>query len=191
MQPGGKALYSRGTLVAAAGLLLASAMLLMLEGRPGWCKYGFGLWSATWTRCTSQQFLDPYSLTHVLHGIIFFWLLQPFERRLSLRWRLIAALAIEIGWELLENSPFVIQRYRQDTASLDYTGDSIVNSFGDMLSTIVGFVFASCVSWKVALAFFVAVELGLLLLVRDNLTLNVVMLFFPLESLKEWQLHGW
>jgi hypothetical protein len=191
MQPHGKAFYSRGTLVAAAGLLLASAMMLMVEGRPGWCKYGLGLWSAAWTRCTSQQFLDPYSLTHVLHGIIFYWMLQPFERRISLRWRLIAALAIEVGWELLENSPVVIQHYRQDTASLDYTGDSIVNSFGDMLSTIVGFVFASRVSWKVALAFFIAAELGLLLLVRDNLTLNIVMLFFPFEWLKEWQLHGW
>jgi len=191
MRTNRESLYSRGTLVAAIGLLIVFGMLLVVEGRPCWCKYGFGLWSAAWTRCTSQQLFDPYSLTHVLHGIIFFWLLQPFERRLSLRWRLVAAIAIEIGWELLENSPLVIDRYRQDTASLDYTGDSIVNSFGDIVSTIVGFVFASRVSWKVALAFFIVVELGLLLFVRDNLTLNIVMLFFPLESLKEWQLHGW
>jgi hypothetical protein len=191
MQTNSKALYSRGTLVAAIALLMVFGMMLVVEGRPVWCKYGFGLWSAAWRRCTSQQFLDPYSLTHVLHGIIFYWLLQPFERRLSLRWRLVAALAIEVGWELLENSPFVIDRYRRDTASLDYTGDSMVNSFGDIVATIVGFVFASRVSWKVALAFFIVVELGLLLFVRDNLTLNIFMLFSPLESLKEWQLHGW
>jgi hypothetical protein len=191
MQTNGKTLCSRSTLVAAAGLLLVFGTMLIAEGRPAWCKYGLGLWTAAWTRCTSQHFFDPYSLTHVLHGIIFYWLLRPLERRLSLRWRLIAALAFEIGWELLENSPFVIERYRQDTASLDYTGDSILNSFGDVLAMIVGFVFASRVSWKLALAFFIIAELGLLLLVRDNLTLNIVMLFFPLESLKDWQLHGW
>jgi hypothetical protein len=84
----------------------------------------------------------------------------------------------------------VIERYRQQTASLDYTGDSVVNSLADVVSTIVGFVIASRVSWRVALAVFVVVELGLLYFVRDNLTLNVLMLFFPLESLKEWQLRG-
>ena len=165
--------------------------MLLVEGRPGWCKYGLGLWSGAWTRCTSQQFFDPYSLTHVLHGIIFYWLLRAFAPRLNLRWRLVAAIAIEIGWELLENSPWVIARYRQETASLDYTGDSIVNSAGDVLSTVVGFVFAWRVTWKVALSFFIVVELALLVFVRDNLTLNIVMLFFPLESIKDWQLHGW
>jgi hypothetical protein len=97
---------------------------------------------------------------------------------------------LEIGWELLENSPWVIERYRQQTASLNYTGDSILNSMGDSVSTIIGFVIASRVSWKVALAVFVFVELGLAYFVRYNLTLNVFMLFFPLESLKEWQLQG-
>jgi hypothetical protein len=88
----------------------------------------------------------------------------------------------------LENSPWVIERYRQQTASLDYTGDSILNSVGDALSTIVGFAFASQFSWKVALAVFVAVELALLYFIRDNLTMNVIMLLLPLESLKEWQM---
>jgi hypothetical protein len=125
-----------------------------------------------------------------LHGVLFFWLLRPFASRIDLRWRLVAALVLEVGWELLENSPWVIERYRQDTASLDYTGDSIVNSLTDAVATIVGFVFASRVSWKVALAMFVVVEIGLAIFVRDNLTLNVFMLFFRLESLKDWQLHG-
>ena len=86
---------------------------------------------------------DPYSLTHVLHGVIFFWLLRPLAARVGLHWRLIGALVLEVGWEVLENSPWVIERYRQQTASLDYTGDSIVNSLGDVVSMIVGFVFAS------------------------------------------------
>ena len=183
-------MFSGSTLLAAAGVFLIFGGLLYLEGRPAWCKYGLGFWTAAWSRCTSQHLFDPYSLTHVLHGIIFFWLLRPFASRIGLPWRLIGALILEAGWELLENSPWVIERYRQGTASLDYTGDSFVNSFGDVLATIVGFAFASRVSWKAALAVFVVVELGLAYFVRDNLTLNVFMLFFPLESLKEWQLQG-
>jgi hypothetical protein len=182
-------LFSRGTLIAAAGIFLVFGGLLCFEGRPAWCKSGFGFWSAAWSDCASQHLFDPYSLTHVLHGIIFFWLLRPLASRMDLRWRLIAALVLEIGWELLENSPWVIERYRQDTASLDYTGDSIVNSLCDTIAAIVGFVFASRATWKIALAAFIVVELGLAYFVRDNLTLNVFMLFFPLDSLKEWQLH--
>jgi hypothetical protein len=183
-------LFTKSTLLAAAGIFLLFGGLIWLEGRPAWCKSGLGLWSAAWRHCTSQHILDPYALTHVLHGVVFYWLLRPFASKVSLPWRLIGALILEVGWELLENSPWVIERYRQDTASLDYTGDSIVNALGDLVTTIPGFVFASRVSWKVALAVFVVVELGLAYFVRDNLTLNIFMLFFPLESLKEWQLHG-
>jgi hypothetical protein len=107
---------------------------------------------------------------------------------MPLQWRMLTAVVIEIAWELLENSPWVIERYRQQTASLDYTGDSILNSIGDVISTIVGFAFASQFSWKVAVATYVAVELVLLFTIRDNLTLNVLMLFFPVESIKLWQL---
>ena len=199
-------LFSRGSLLAVAGLFLVLGGLLYLEGRPGWCKYGFTIWTGAWTRCTSQNLLDPYSLTHVLHGVIFYWMLRlggslalpnqalpakSLNARFSLHWRLVAAVAIEVGWELLENSPWVIERYRQDTASLDYTGDSIVNSLADTALTVIGFALAARVSWKVSLAVFIVVELGLLIFVRDNLTLNVVMLLFPVESLKDWQLHEW
>ena len=100
-------------------------------------------------------------------------------------------LAIEIGWELLENSQWVIERYRQETALLDYTGDSIVNSLADAAMTLVGFAFAARVELEGFTGHVHRGRVGLLIFVRDNLTLNVVMLFFPLESLKEWQLHGW
>ena len=103
---------------------------------------------------------------------------------------MILATGLEMGWELLENSPWVIERYRQQTASLDYMGDSIVNSVGDVLCAVVGFWFASRVGWKWAVVVFVVIELGLLIAVRDNLTLNVVMLFWPLEAVKAWQLRG-
>jgi len=183
-----RSLFTRRTTAAAIVLMIIFVGLLWAADRPWLCKTGLGLWTAAWTRCTSQHLFDPYSLTHVLHGILFYWLLRLCVPKLALHWRMFAAIALEIGWELLENSPWVIERYRQDTASLDYTGDSILNAVGDVLTTIVGFVFASQFSWKTAAIVFIVVELGLLLCIRDNLTLNVFMLFFPLESLKEWQL---
>jgi hypothetical protein len=183
-------LFTRRSLAIGVAVVLIYGGLVVLEGRPGWCKYGLGLWTGAWTHCTSQNFFDPYSFTHALHGVIFYWVLRWLYPRMEIHWRLIAALALEIGWELLENSPWVIERYRQQTASLDYTGDSILNSMGDVLSTIVGFYFASRVSWRVAVVAFVLVELTLLYFVRDNLTLNVLMLFGPLDAIKQWQMQG-
>ena len=185
-----RSLFTRRTLLAALALTILSVGLLHLEHRPWWCKFGLGFWSAAWTHCTSQHFLDPYSLTHVLHGILFYWVLRPFASKIALHRRLVAALVLEIGWELLENSPWVIEHYRQNTASLGYTGDSILNSVGDLVTTVIGFAVAAQFSWKVAVVVFIVVELGLLYFVRDNLALNVFMLLFPLESLKEWQLSG-
>jgi hypothetical protein len=164
--------------------------LLYLEGRPGWCKYGLTLWTSAWTHCTSQNILDPYSLSHVLHGVIFYWLLRWVGPRIPLRWRLVLAMLIEVAWELIENSPWVIERYRQQTASLDYTGDSTVNSMSDLAMTGIGFCLASRISWKAAVLVFVVFELVALYMARDNLTTNVLMLFFELESLKEWQMQG-
>jgi hypothetical protein len=183
-----RGLFTRRTVLVTIALAIVFVGLLLLEARPWWCKYGIGLVTGAWEHCTSQHFFDPYSLTHALHGIIFYWALRPFATKMPLRWRLVTAVVIEIAWELLENSPWVIERYRQQTASLDYTGDSILNSVGDVIWTIAGFASASQFSWKVALAVLVVVELAMLVLIRDNLTLKVIMLFFPLESLKQWQL---
>jgi hypothetical protein len=182
--------FTRLSLLAVVGFALGFWGLLYLEGRPGWCKNGIGFWSAAWQNCTSQHLFDPYTLSHVLHGIIFYWLLRPLAGKLSLAWRMIAGMAVEIGWELLENSPWVIERYRQQTASLDYTGDSMLNAMGDLMAAVAGFYFASRVSWKWAVAVFIVFELLALYLARDNLILNVIMLFLPLESLKEWQMQG-
>jgi len=183
-------LFTRRTLIIAIALVALFIVLLAVQGRPAWCKYGLGFWSGAWNHCTSQHFLDPYTLTHVLHGILFFWLLMPLAGKLPLHWRMIAALVIEILWELLENSPWVIERYRQQTAALDYFGDTVLNAVGDILATIVGFALAARVSWKAAAVIFVASELLLLYVARDNLTLNIVMLLFPIESLQEWQLES-
>jgi hypothetical protein len=188
MSDAGQALFSRRTLLAASILLSVFCLQLYLQGRPMWCKYGLGVWTGAWSQCTSQLMLDPYTLSHVLHGIIFYWLLWPFAERISLHWRLIIALGIEIGWELIENSTWVIERYRQHTAALDYIGDSVLNSLSDSLATIAGFWFAARFSWKASVALFVAFELWMLYAARDNLTLNVLMLFFPIEAIKYWQM---
>jgi Protein of unknown function (DUF2585) len=171
-------------------LIVVFIAILHLEGRPAWCESGLAIWSPAWNRCTSQNLLDPYSLSHVLHGVIFFWLLWPLADRVSLRWRLVAAIALEIGWEVLENSPWIIERYRQDTAAFDYTGDSIVNSLGDVASAVVGFAIASRFSWKVSVALFVVLELWMLWIAHDNLTLNVLMLVYPIDAIRDWQLSS-
>ncbi len=177
-------------MVVALTLLAGFGLLLHLEGRPVWGKGGLELWSAAWTSGTSQRLLDPYSFSHILHGVILFWLLRPLADRVSLPWRLIAAIGLEIGWEVLENSPWVIARYRQDTAAFDYTGDSMLNALGDVASASVGFAIASRFTWKVSIALFFALELWMLLVARDNLTLNVLMLVHPVEAVKAWQLAG-
>ncbi len=181
-------LVTRRTAVATIATTLAFVVILWATGRPWVCKTGIGLVTGAWSHCTSQHLLDPYSLTHVLHGIIFYWVLRQFAPKITLPWKLFIALTIEIGWELVENSQWVIERYRQGTASLDYTGDSILNSFGDLVTMMLGFAFASQFSWKVAALVFVVVEVALLVTIRDNLTLNVLMLFVPIEAIKQWQL---
>lgn len=145
------------------------------------------------TRClgsaSSQNVADPYSSSHFLHGIIFYALLLVIAYRLSLRARMMIALMMEIGWELLENSPLIIERYRSATASLGYTGDSIVNSVSDVLFMLVGFWVASRVSWKWSVVLVLVTELVMLWLYRDNLTFNVIMLLRPIDAILQWQMH--
>jgi hypothetical protein len=138
----------------------------------------------------SQHLCDAYSLSHVLHGILFFGVLWLFRRRLSLNARAVIASAIEIGWEMLENSPIVINRYRAATVSLGYTGDSIINSLGDIASFVLGFYLARKLGlWK-SVALFLVVELLMLWLMRDNLMLNVLMLLWPIDAVRKWQSAG-
>lgn len=180
------------TLGAITGVLIAlQVLILRLMGRIWMCACGFGLWtSSAWSSETSQHLADPYSLSHLLHGIIFYWALS-FFRKLNLGTRLVIALLLEIGWEILENTPFIIDRYRAATASLDYTGDSILNSVGDVAFMLLGFWLALRLPWKWTLAIVILIELLMLVMFRDNLTLNVLMLLWPVTSIREWQaLHG-
>jgi Protein of unknown function (DUF2585) len=174
--------------IAVLLLLAGFWSVLWLLGRQFVTDSGFGVWTGAWTGNTSQWIADPYTFSHVLHGIFFYWLLHSLRRRLSVESRFLIASVVEAGWEILENTPLVIDRYRAATASLSYYGDSILNSTFDLLAAMLGFWIAWKLDWKWVFALVVAIELLLAYFVRDNLTLNILMLFYPLESIKQWQL---
>lgn len=178
--------------VGVGALLVLSVVALRVEGQPWWCACGEpGPWiTDVWTRHCSQHWADPYSITHVSHGLIFYALFAWLTPRLRLGWRLAGAVAIATLWEIVENSPPVIERYRTATMSLEYLGDSVANGVGDTLSCVLGFFIAHRAGLLAAAAIFVATELLLLWLIRDNLTLNVVMLLWPLDAVKAWQSAG-
>ena len=177
--------------------LVLGIMVLMLwmEGRIWWCKWDTPLYIATldaWSKHTSQHFFDPYSLTHLLHGFLFLWILdlivhKILQKRISFAWLLFIAVLAEAVWEVFENSQFIIERYREQTASLDYFGDSIANAFGDVIACVIGFVIAYRLRFWLSLAVFIAVEIFLLFTIRDSLLINIIMLIYPLEAIKQWQ----
>jgi hypothetical protein len=179
----------RLTTAVIVGILMIFSLILHWMGRIPFCECGIGFWTAdAWSSATSQHLADPYSFSHILHGIIFFGVLFLFRRKLSLTTRLYISLFIEIAWEILENSPIIIERYRANTASLDYFGDSILNAIGDVLFMLLGFWMTWRLRWYWTLAFLILTELILLWLIRDNLTLNVIMLLYPIDAIREWQI---
>ncbi len=178
--------------LAMAAVLLGTAYQLRSQGRLLWCSCDYLLlWSGDpWSSDNSQHLLDPYSFTHVLHGFLFCGLIVLVAPRLGKAWQLWLAVSIEAVWELVENSEFVIQRYREETAALGYQGDTVVNSLADILLCGVGFVLARRLGFRLTAALFVATEVALALWIRDNLSLNVLMLVYPIEAVKEWQAAG-
>jgi len=175
--------------LAAAAVGVASAVLLRLEGRLWFCACGRLLpWVGdAWSADTSQHLFDPYSFTHVLHGFAFAGLLALLLPRAGWRWRLLLAVLAEAAWEVIENTDFVINRYREATAALGYNGDTVVNSLGDIAACALGFLLARRLGWLRTLLLFVAVEAVLLLWIRDSLLLNILLLVYPSERLRAWQ----
>ncbi len=151
----------------------------------------FGWWDNNiWGSENSQRVADVYSFSHIIHGMIFYGSLWLFARKLPVRHRFLIAILLEAGWELLENSPIIINRYREATIAQGYIGDSILNSSCDVLMAALGFSLAARMKLRVTLAAILVLELGCLLWVRDNLTLNVLMLVYPSETIKAWQSAG-
>jgi hypothetical protein len=174
------------------GVVVLAAVVLLAMGRVPWCTCGtLELWHGVVASSENSQHLsDPYTFTHVVHGFGFYALLRLAARRWPVGLRGLVALVLEAGWEVLENTNWVIERYREATISLDYYGDSVVNSLGDMAAMVVGFALAARLPVRAIVAITLASELILGILIRDNLTLNIVMLIYPFESIKRWQMGG-
>jgi hypothetical protein len=182
----------RWVVAGAIGMLALTAAIESWMGRlPLGPDRTFALWEGNiWSNEQSQRFADPYSFSHVVHGLLFYGLLRLAARRLPARHRFMIAFLLEAGWEILENSPIVIQRYRAVTIALGYEGDSILNSLSDILMMSLGFLLASRARAWVSVAAVLVLEVGCLIWVRDNLTLNIIMLVHPIEAIKAWQMSG-
>ena len=178
------------SIIAIAASILSMALLLWVEGRFVFCSCGvFRVWSGdTCSASNSQQLFDPYSFTHVLHGFLLFWLVALLARRLVPAWQLWLGLTLEAAWEVFENTRFVIDRYRAETAALGYTGDTIVNSFGDLTCAVVGFLVAQQLGVKRAVVVFLVLEVILAVWIHDSLLLQILMLIHPVEAIKQWQM---
>jgi hypothetical protein len=176
--------------LAIVAAFAAAALLLRVEGRLWLCACGsLRVWSGqVCSANNSQHFLDPYSFTHVLHGFLFFWLITWLLARLRPSWQVALAVAVEACWEVFENTNFIIDRYRSETATLGYNGDTIVNSFGDILCCLAGFIVARRLGLRRSLIVFAVLEVILIVWIRDSLLLEIVMLVFPIDAIRAWQM---
>ena len=176
--------------VGTAAITAVSAVVLWLMGQPlcctcgGWPPWSWDIWSPH----NSQHLIDPYTFTHVLHGVLLCGLLYWLPRSVPESTRYLIAIVLEAIWEIQENSPLIIERYRSVTISQGYLGDSVANSIGDIIACALGYWLAY--RWRMypSLAFFVLTELVLAIWIRDNLILNVVMLLCPMDAIQQWQM---
>ncbi len=184
----------RGIAVSLA-IIAAVCAALLAAGRVPICTCGTVKlwWGEVQSSENSQHIADWYSFSHVIHGLLFFWFAHLLWRKWRLLggrpavWALPIAVAFEGLWELLENSPLIINRYRAVTMSYGYEGDSVINSLSDIGCMVLGFVLAARLPARASIAMAAAFELFTLAMIRDNLTLNVVMLVWPVEAIRHWQ----
>jgi len=188
----------RASLIAALAIWAYTAFILFAMQRPAICACGtIKFWHGVVASSeNSQHIADWYTFSHITHGLIFYAFAHLFWRKwqwldgMPARWALPIAVAIEASWEILENSPMIIDRYRAVTVSFGYSGDSIVNSMSDIGWMIGGFWLASRLPVRASIALVAAFELFTLAMIRDNLTLNILMLIHPVEAIKNWQGAG-
>jgi hypothetical protein len=178
------------TFLASITMIGVGGIILYFMGRLPLGPDGkFGFWSGeVQSQFNSQRLLDAYSFTHIIHGIIFYALLSFFAKWLPARTRFLIALGFEVIWEIIENTDMTINRYRAETLSLNYYGDSILNSTSDMLVACIGFILAWRLPVWLTVTLAIGIEIILALTIRDGLFLNILLLLWPLESVKNWQL---
>ena len=177
---------------AGLALVLSQGIILFLFGQPTICECGtVKLWEGTvLSSGNSQHLSDWYTFSHIVHGFIFFGLLAWLTPGIPMRLRLIIAIGVEAAWEVAENTPMVIQHYREQALAQGYTGDSILNSVMDTLWMIAGFIFARKYPWWATVIAAVVLEVFVLYMIRDNLTLNVINLIYPIQVISDWQMSG-
>jgi hypothetical protein len=187
--PSVQRLTPQTTALIVAGIIALQAAVLFAIGRTPICTCGtVKLWhGVVQSSENSQHVFDWYSFTHVLHGFWLYFFGWLFLRRWPVVARLVLAVVLEASWEVLENTPFVIDRYRAATISLDYYGDSIVNSVGDAISMMIGFGLARLFPVWASVTAVIVIEAGLIYLIRDNLFLNILMLIYPVDGIRAWQ----
>ena len=179
------------TALIITGIILAAGLAEYLIGHPLICKCGYvKLWHfEVQSAENSQHLIDWYTPSHLIHGFLFYWALWLLSRfmLMSFGLRLVLAVLIEASWEIVENTDFIINHYREITISLDYYGDSVINSVMDIVVMVLGFFMAAWLPVWLTVTIAVALELFVGAMIRDNLTLNVLMFLWPLDSVLQWQ----